>query len=83
MGISVGFFPETSLKDVERGKCRLLFASAEDALAKDFLASLKNEKSVFHQNFVKMGLTDSLRDSHCVCVVLIEALSVLLLQACL
>ena len=31
-----------SLQDVENGKCQLIFASAEEILAKPFLSSLKN-----------------------------------------
>ena len=50
MGISAGSLPESTLEDVESGKYQLLFASAEDARSKEFLASLKKKNSAFHRN---------------------------------
>ena len=48
MGISAGSFPDCLQTDIESGKFRLLFASAEEALAKRFLESLKSEGSSLH-----------------------------------
>lgn len=47
MGIFARPLPESSFKDMESGNYQLLFASAEDALEKEFLASFKKRKAHF------------------------------------
>ena len=51
-GLQVRCSNAISRRWIESGKFKLLFASAEDALQKDFLSSLKNDKTEFHQNSV-------------------------------
>ena len=58
MGISAG--SDCNLLDIENGKFQLLFASAEEVLQnKGFLSSLKNEKTVFHQNLAAVVVDES------------------------
>ena len=50
MGISAGSLSDCLQSDIESGKYRLLFASAEKALSKTFLDSLKKEGNSLHDN---------------------------------
>ena len=60
MGISAGSLSDCNLLDIENGKFQLLFASAEEVLQnKGFLSSLKNEKTVFHQNLAAVVVDES------------------------
>ena len=50
MGISAGSLSEYLQTDIVSGKYRLLFASAEEALAKSFLEALKREGNSLRDN---------------------------------
>ena len=50
MGISAGSLSNCLQSDIESGKYRLLFASAEEALGKSFLESLKKEGNSLQDN---------------------------------
>jgi len=59
MGISAGSLSNCLQTDIENGKYRLLFASAEEALAKSFLESLKKEGSTLHDNLAAIVVDES------------------------
>ena len=50
---------EKSLTPFFHRALQLLFASAENALQKDFLSSLKNDKTEFHQNLAAIAIDES------------------------
>ena len=56
MGLTATSLASASLQDVENGKYQLIFASAEEILAKPFLSSLKRTGSALHQNLAAMIL---------------------------
>jgi len=59
MGISAGSLSECLQTDIESGKYCLLFASAEEALAKCFLDSLKREGNSIHDNLAAIVVDES------------------------
>ena len=59
MGLSAGSLLKCDLQVIKSGKFKLLFASVEDALQKDFLSSLKNDKTEFHQNLAAIVTDES------------------------
>ena len=59
MGLSAVALTSARLEDVERGNYRLIFASAEEVLAKPFLASLKKTDTPFHQNLAAIIVDES------------------------
>ena len=63
MGLTATSLASASLQDVENGKYQLIFASAEEILAKPFLSSLKRTGSPLDQNLAAMILWES--PTHC------------------
>lgn len=59
MGLTATSLASASLQDVENGKYQLIFASAEEILAKPFLSSLKKSGSPFHQNLAAIIVDES------------------------
>ena len=59
MGISAGSLSDCLQTDIENGKYSLLFASAEEALEKRFLQSLKREGNVLHDNLAAIVVDES------------------------
>ena len=59
MGISAGSLSGCLQTDIESGKYCLLFASAEEALAKCFLQSLKREGNTLHDNLAAIVVDES------------------------
>ena len=59
MGISAGSLADCLQTDIESGKYRLLFASAEEALAKSFLEYLKREGNPLHDNLAAIVVDES------------------------
>ena len=57
MGISAGSLSDCLQSDVKSGK--LLFASAEEALSKSFLDSLKKEGNSLHDNLAAIVVDES------------------------
>ena len=47
-GLSAAQLSECSIDEIQTDRVQLLFASAENALEKDFLALMKNESCAFH-----------------------------------
>ena len=56
MGILAGSLSHCLQTNIENGKYSLLFASAEEALEKRFLQSLKREGDALHDNLAAIGL---------------------------
>ena len=59
MGISAGSLADCLQTDIESGKYRLLFASAEEALGKSFLDYLKREGNALHDNLAATVVDES------------------------
>ena len=59
MGLMTTSLASASLHDVENGKYQLIFASAEEILAKPFLSSLKKSSSPLHQNLAAIIVDES------------------------
>ena len=59
MGLTATSLASGSLQDVENGKYQLIFASAEEILAKPFLSSLKKSSSPLHQNLAAIIVDES------------------------
>lgn len=59
MGISAGSLSDCLQTDIVSGKYRLLFASAEEALAKSFLEALKREANSLHDNLAAIVVDES------------------------
>ena len=59
MGISAGSLSDCLQTDIVSGKYRLLFASAEEALAKSFLEALKREGNSLHDNLAAIVVDES------------------------
>ena len=59
MGLTATSLASASLHDVENGKYQLIFASAEEILAKPFLSSLKKSSSPLHQNLAAIIVDES------------------------
>jgi len=60
MGLTATSLASACLQDVEDGKYQLIFASAEEILAKPFLSSLKKASSALHQNLAAIIVDESL-----------------------
>ena len=70
MGISAGSLSDCLQTDIVSGKYRLLFASAEEALAKSFLEALKRESNSLHDDLVVVPYLNSVKNllqSRCYC----------------
>ena len=50
MGLTAAMLTDCCLEEIECGKYNLVFASAEEVLAKPFLSSMKRAATPFHQN---------------------------------
>lgn len=59
MGLTAATLTKSRLKDVECDKYNLVFASAEEVLAKPFLSLFKNAATPFHQNMCAIIVDDS------------------------
>lgn len=59
MGLTATSLAGASLQDVENGKYQLIFASAEEILAKPFFSSLKKSTSPLHQNLAAIIVDES------------------------
>ncbi|PFX25697.1 ATP-dependent helicase SGS1 [Stylophora pistillata] len=59
MGLTATSLAGASLQDVENGKYQLIFASAEEILAKPFLSSQKKSTSPLHQNLPAIIVDES------------------------
>ena len=59
MEISAGSLSDCLQTDIVSGKYRLLFASAEEALAKSFLEVLKREGNLLHDNLAAIVVDES------------------------
>ena len=59
MGLTAATLTKSRLKDIECSKYNLVFASAEEVLAKSFLSLFKNAATPFHQNMCAIIVDDS------------------------
>ena len=59
MGLTAATLTKSRLKDVECDKYNLVFASAEEVLAKPFLSLFKNAATPFHHNMCAIIVDDS------------------------
>ena len=59
MGLTATSLSDASLEDLENGKYKLIFGSAEEILEKPFLGRLKKSNTPLHQNLAALIVDES------------------------
>ena len=59
MGLTVTSLSDARLEDLENGKYKLIFGSAEEILEKPFLGRLKKSNTPLHQNLPALTVDES------------------------